>query len=322
MACSHEGNTDLAGKIIDGAGKAGANAIQFQIFKQIERAVPRHPDYELLGRLELSPDQWSDLAAYVRNNYPSLQIIACVYEPGSVDLCERIGVDAYKLHSADLSNPYLIRYVAGTGKRIDLSVGASTIEEITRAVECIRMASDSEIWMMYGIQTFPTPVSEIHLSYMMKLRELFELPIGYQDHSDGASEAAFWLPAAAVGMGVDVIEKHITHNRLLHGVDYQAALNPDEFCRFVDMVRQLEAAKGISVPKTFTAEEMKYRKYAKKSIVATADLHDDHPLSEDDMKYMFAERQGLQPDQSSKLIGRILRRNIEKHDIIEEGDCL
>ena len=189
---------------------------------------------------------------YVHNSYPQMQIIACVYEPGSVDFCQSIHVDAFKLHSADLSNPYLVKYVAATGKRIDLSVGASTLDEIETALEWIRAISSAPIWLMFGYQNFPTRIDDVHLRYLAKLKQLFELPVGYQDHSDADTESAFWLPAAAVGMGVTILEKHITHDRSCKGIDHQAALNPDEFARFVTMVREIESALGVSVPKPFS----------------------------------------------------------------------
>ena len=287
MACSHEGDQDLARTIIAGATEAGADAIQFQIWKAEDMVVPSHPDLPLLKKIELSPETWVALATEVRNSAPEMEIIACVYERGIVDFCESIDVDAYKLHTSDLSNPYLIKHVACTGKRIDLSVGASTLEEIRTAVQWIRDASKSEIWMMYGYQNFPTPTDAIHLEYMMALRDLFQLPIGYQDHSGGDLDAAFWLPATAVGMGVDVLEKHITHDRAYKGVDYQAALNPDEFVRFVEMVREIEAAKGSALPKPFSEEEMKYRVYSKKSVVAARNLPEGHQISEKDFYFQI-----------------------------------
>jgi len=219
MACSHEGDLDLARKIIKGAGRAGANAIQFQIWSLVDMVVPHHSEYEKLAKIELSRKEWSNLASWVRDSYPEMRIVACVYERSSVDFAENINVDAYKLHSGDLSNPYLIKHVAATGKRIDLSVGASTLDEIQTAIELIKGVSQTEIWLMYGYQNFPTRTEDVHLSYMMKLKQLFELPIGYQDHSDAETEAAFWLPAAAVGMGVDILEKHITHDRSCKGID-------------------------------------------------------------------------------------------------------
>jgi sialic acid synthase SpsE len=320
MACSHEGQIELAKRIIDGAVQSGADAIQFQIYKQTERATPYHPDFALLGELELSHDDWQELADYVHAADPTMQIIACVYERGSVDFAESMAVDAYKLHTADLSNPHMVKYVAATGKRIDLSVGASTLDEIANAIGWIRETSDAPIWLMYGMQNFPTPANEVHLAYMMKLSELFELPIGYQDHSDAETDAAFWLPAAALGMGVDILEKHITHNRSFRGVDHQAALNPDEFGRFTAMVRQIEAARGISVPKPFTTAEMNYRRYAKKSIVAAHDLEAGTRIKECDCKFMFADRTGLPPDKVRQLVGRVTQRAIPSYQLINEGD--
>lgn len=320
MACSHEGDPALARKIIDGAGAAGADAIQFQIWLAEDMMVPHHSDFPILQRIELDRRSWRELASYARQNYPLMQIIACVYERASVDFSETIKVDAYKLHSADLSNPSLIKYVAATGKRIDLSVGASTIEEIRLAVDWIRETSDSEIWMMYGYQNFPTPTNAIHLDYMMKLRDLFELPVGYQDHSDGNAPAAFWLPAAAAGMGVDILEKHITHDRAFMGIDHQAALHPDEFAQFVTMVREIEAAKGTGQPRPFSVEELKYRKYSKKSIVAAHALPAGATVTEADILFMRASDLGLPPDQAYRLVGRSVHRDLAAFQLLCEED--
>ena len=320
MACSHEGNPVLARKIINGAVAAGADATQFQIWKAKDMVVPSHPDLPLLQRIELNFEEWSALAVHVRKSCPEMEIIACVYEREIVDFCELIEVDAYKLHASDLSNPYLVRHVAATGKRIDLSVGASTIEEIRSAIQWIRETSDSEIWMMYGYQNFPTPTDAIHLDYMMKLRDLFQVPIGYQDHTGGDLKGAFWLPAAAVGMGVNVLEKHITHDRSKKGVDYQAALNPDEFVRFVAMVREIEAAKGNAVPRLFSEEEQKYRKYSKKSLVAARVLPAGTIITEKDIVFTRAIELGLPPDQAGRLIGKMVRRDISAFDLICEDD--
>ncbi len=320
MACSHEGDPILARKIIDGAGQAGANAIQFQIWILREMMVPHHPDYKQVAEIELTRKEWADLARYVHKRYPEMEIIACVYERASVDFCESIEIDAYKLHSADLSNPFLVKYVAHTGKRIDLSVGASTLGEIQTALEWIRETSDSEIWIMYGYQNFPTPTDAIHLRYMHKLKELFELPIGYQDHSDADGPAAFWLPAAALGMGIHIQEKHITHDRSFKGIDHEAALNPDEFARFVDMVHQVDTAMGNSTPRPFSAEEQKYRKYAKKSLVASRDLPAGTQIREEDLAFMRAEALGLPPDQAFHLIGRTTQHDILAQHLVREDD--
>lgn len=322
MACSHEGDVELACKIIDGAGQAEADAIQFQIWSLADMVVPHHPDYGKLKRIELSWQEWSDLAAYVRDRYQKMQIIACVYERSGIDFAQSIDVSAFKIHSSDLSNPYLLKYVAATGKRIDLSVGASTLDEIQIALEWIQETSDCQVWLMYGYQNFPTPTDAIHLNYMMKLRDLFELPIGYQDHSDADTEAAFWLPAAAVGMGADILEKHITYDRSLKGIDHEAALNPDEFTDFVAMVREIEMAKGFSKSRPFSEEELKYRKYSKKSIVTARELPVGTSIIEDDLLFMRAGDLGLPPDQAHHLVGRTTKRKIAAFHLIREEDVM
>jgi sialic acid synthase SpsE len=322
MACSHEGDPGLARKIIDAAAEAQADAIQFQIWLAKDLMVPHHADYSKLLRLELSRETWAELAEHARARRPEMEIIACVYERGSVDFGEELKVDAYKLHSADLSNPDLVKYVAATGKRIDLSVGASSLAEIQSAIEWIRETSDSRIWLMYGYQNFPTPTDGVHLDYMMKLRDLFELPIGYQDHSDAETGAAFWLPAAAVGMGVDILEKHLTHDRSQKGIDHEAALNPDEFARFVGMVREIELARGYSSPRAFSAEEIRYRKYSKKSLVAGGDLPAGKTLELKDLVVRRADQLGLPPDKVDRLIGRVMKRGVAAHHLVTEDDVV
>jgi sialic acid synthase SpsE len=155
---------------------------------------------------------------------------------------------------------------------------------------------------------------------MMKLGRLFELPVGYQDHSAGGSEAAFWLPAAAVGMGADVVEMHLTHDRSRKGIDHEAAFNPDEFARFVDMVRQLDRAMGSGVPRPFSEEELKYRKYAKNSLVAVRSLPAGARIEESDLAALRSETLGLPPDQADRLLGRIVKGQIAAWQVIREED--
>lgn len=320
MACSHEGDPTLARTIIDGAGQAGADGIQFQIWSRTDMVVPHHPDFDLLGQLELSPEAWGELAAYSRARYPGMEVIACVYEPRSLAVCEQMGVDGYKIHAADLANPDFIRAVAATGRRIDLSLGASTLEEIERALGWVRERWQGTVWLMYGYQNFPTRTDDVHLNYLQTLRDRFGLPLGYQDHSDADGPAAYWLPAAAAAMGAEILEKHITHDRSKKGVDHQAALNPEEFARFTAMVRELGAAKGQAGPRSFSPDELKYRRYAKKSIVACRSLAMGTRIAAEDLRYLRAADLGLSPDAAPRLIGRITRRAIGPYELVREED--
>lgn len=315
MACSHEGDPKLARKIIDGAGRAGADAIQFQIWTN-RAMVPHHPDYETIKRIELSRDEWRFLVKYTRDRFVQLQIIAQTNHPESLAFCEELGVDAYKIHASDISNPLLLKAATNTYKRIDLSVGGSTLDEITSAVQIIKETAKSAIWLMYGLQNFPTAPEDVNLAVLTKLKQLYELPVGYQDHSDAESPAAFWLPAAAQGMGIDILEKHITHDRSHKGVDHQAALNPDEFTRFTGMVREIDTAMGESTPRPLTLAAQRYRTYAKKSLVAVHDLEAGAVLREEDLETMRVPEPGIPADRVDELIGRRIKTDVAQFEPI------
>ncbi len=320
MACSHDGSPELARRIIDGAGAACADSLQFQIWRLEDMMVRTHPAFDQVKNLELTPEDWRGLAAHVRNRWPGLAIIACVYDLASVDFAESLEVDAYKLHSADLSNPYLVRHMATTGRRIDLSVGGSTIGEIQNALRWIDEVAGNDVWLMYGYQNFPTRVEDVHLAYMMKLARLFELPVGYQDHTDADAPGAFSLPAAAQGMGVQILEKHVTHDRAAKCADHEAALNTDEFARFTAMVREIEAATGSALPRPFSRDEERYRAYCKKSVVAASALAAGHRIAEADLTFLRADALGLPPDRAPDIVGRRLRRDVACQELVRLED--
>ena len=245
-----------------------------------------------------------------------MDIIACISELESLRFCEELGVDAYKIHNSDLAHPTFIQAVAKTGKRIDLAVGASTKEEITDAIAWIQKESDCSIWLMYGYQNFPTRSDDVHLTHMLQLGEEFNLPVGYQDHSDGNSHAGFWLPAAAIALGIAIQEKHITHDRSKKGIDHEAALNPDEFEKFVVMAKEVQAALGEKDWKPFSEDQEKYREYSRKSIVAAKDLAKGTVLSEEDMHTMRASPTGLPPKDIPELIGSTLTCDVKRYDLV------
>lgn len=248
MACFHDGSVELTEKIIDGAIEAGANAIQFQIWRHQDMVVPSHPDVDLLRKLELSHAQWEKLTEYVRKMAPEMEIIACVYDSASGEFAHELGVNAFKIHTADLSNPLLLRKIAEFGKRIDLSVGSSTFEEISDAISWIGEEGDPKIWLMYGKQLFPSATADTEILQAVTLNKSFELPVGYQDHSDADSDKAVSLPIAARGTELWIQEKHGTHDRVKKCTDHQAAFNSYEFKRFFNSIRTIDAVLGDGRP--------------------------------------------------------------------------
>jgi len=320
MACSHDGSEDLAKTIIDAAGKSGANAIQFQVWKKEEIATPDHPDLEVLKSVELAYDTWHSLYSYVRTNYPGLDIIACIYEEESLNFCANMGVDSFKIHAADITNLPLLEKVGKKAKRTDLSVGACTLDEIMTAAEALTSNDCPDIWLMYGLQNFPTPMEDIDLTLMKHLQDITGFKVGYQDHCPPEDLCAYSASAAARGLGIGVLEKHITHDRSKKGADHQAALNPDEFALFVKMMRDLDKSMAGGTLKPLTEAEKKYRTYSRKSLVAVRPIKKGGPLQAEDFKVLRAPKQGADPLVQRGLIGKLAKHDIAIGDILQEND--
>ncbi|MFH1582027.1 MAG: N-acetylneuraminate synthase family protein [Pseudomonadota bacterium] len=311
MACAHNGNLDSALRLVDVAVEAGADAVQLQIFSVKDYIVPHHPIIDLIRKLEMKPQEWYQVMKRVKDC--GIALFVAAYDRPSVDLSIENGVDAFKIHSADLSNPYLTEYIAAKGKPITLSTGASTIEEIEEGINFIKGAGCSKIILMHGYQSFPTKIEEANLRFADYLKGRFGLPIGYQDHTDGDDPMAVILPLVAAGLGVDVLEKHFNLDRKEKGVDYQSSLNPDELKHFIGYLRSIEKSFGRSEPGPFTADEEKYRKSCKKSVVASRDIEAGGEISQVDLLFMRSTP-GLPPTEMKQLIGRKTKRLINKYE--------
>ena len=310
MACSHEGDFDIARRLVDAAVESKADAVQFQVISVPHYVVPQHPDYKLYCRLEFKPEIWRALFQHAKQQ--GISVFAAAYDRPSADLSFECGVDAYKLHSADLANPYLTTYIAAKGKPVTLGTGGSTLEEMTDGIRMLKEAGGREIILMHGFQNFPTRWESIHLRMMMTYKQMFDLPVGYQDHTDGESELGFVLPMAALGLGANVLEKHFTHDRSKKGVDHESALNPDELKRFVQMVRDVDVSLGSGSPHPLSADEQKYRIYAKKCIVAGQAIQAGETIQLE-MLVFKRSTPGLAPTLAGRMVGKVAKQNIPLH---------
>lgn len=314
MACSHEGNVDLAKFIIESAYKAHADAIQFQVWQRELIMSPSHADYGVLESVQLDQNEWQSLVDYTRTACPSLSIIACIYETTSLDFCNAANVDAFKIHATDINNLHFLRKVGQKKKRVDLSIGACTAEEIETAITLLIDGGCPEIWLMYGLQNFPTPLKDIDLKLMMNLGKKFNIRVGFQDHTAPEDISAYTLPAAAIGLGCDVIEKHITHDRSKKGIDHQAALNPDEFEKFVTMVKDIDLTLSGGQIREMSEAEIQYRQYSSKSIAANCDLSSGSLISESSLKIIRTPELGINPSKWDEIIGKKLVNAKQEHE--------
>lgn len=314
-ACSHDGSVSRLKKLIRAANDAKADAIQFQVWQGEDIVTPKHKDYKFLKSIELKKKEWKECFNYTKKNFPRLEIIACINDVETLKFCNKLGADAFKLHTSDLGNKDLLYEASILKKRIDLSIGGSTIQEIKQALNYIQKRC--EVWLMYGYQLFPTKPNSLKILKMKNLANKFKLNVGYQDHSP-PDISGFTIPVLAIGSGIKIIEKHLTDNRKRKGTDSEAALEPKEFKLFVNKCDEaFLAMKKLDLSK-LNKEEIKYRKYSKKKIFFSKNLSKGNTISGTDLLIRRpVKKSGLFVDDINKVIGKKLRKNVKKYQLVE-----
>ena len=262
VASSHEGSADTALRMLESAFKMGADGIKFQLFKADLLVVARHPGRKDFDQIELKKKEWQKVLRAAKAS--GLTVFAEAFDAPSLELAQAEGVDAYKVHSTDMENPDFIRAVGVVGRPVFFATGGVPEDAVREALD---LAGGAPIGLLHGFQTFPTPIEEIRYRELAAWKERYRVPVGFLDHTDGGSAFALVAPALAAGYGADLVEKHFTLDRSQKGFDYQSSLNPEDFYRMVELLRQAERAAGDG-PAAESEGAKRYHRVMARSIVA------------------------------------------------------
>jgi len=285
---NHNGDMRLAHQLIDAAAEAGADAVKFQSFVTEEIITPDAPkaayqvettgesgsQYEMLKALELSSDQQAELKAHCEQS--GILYLCTPYETMSVDMLDRMGVDASKIASADITNIPFLRYVANKGRPVILSTGMATLCEVEQAVDTLRNGGlNDKIVLLHCTTQYPAPLNEANLRAISTMQRAFGCPVGFSDHTPGVG-ASPW----AVAVGACMIEKHFTLDRNMPGPDHRASLEPNELAALVRAVHDVEAALGDGVKRPMPSE-LPNKPRMRKSLVARRTIHAGDTITPD-----------------------------------------
>ena len=316
IASAHEGSVSRAKEIAQAAAEADADAVKFQIWQREEGYTPDAPEYSELKEFEFSSDEWMDILTHARTL--GLAVLADVDDERCLQLALQGEVDGLKIRSSNLSNPFLLVKVARTRLPILVGTGASSLEETANGVSALEEQDVKEMVLLHGFQAFPTRVEDTRLSVLRQMSERFGKLIGYADHADGGSLLAFLLPAAALGAGACVIEKHLTIGRESHASDWESSLDPPEFAQLVCQLR--EVWKAIDTGQDdLTDAERAYRDRFKKTIVARRDIAKGERIDEPAIAFKCAGKLGLSPDKLLFVLGKRAVVRIPVHTVISES---
>ncbi|MFB5166833.1 N-acetylneuraminate synthase [Parageobacillus toebii] len=322
---NHNGNIELAKKLIKAAKNAGADAVKFQTFstdRTITRNAPQakyqkentgkeESQYDMVKRLELSPEDHFTLARFAREE--GIMFLSTPFDFESVDLLESIGVPAYKIGSGEITNTPLLRYIASKNKPIILSTGMSTLGEIEEAIHSIKEIGNNSIALLHCTSNYPPNIEDTNLYAIRTLQEAFKLPVGYSDHTIGIT-----IPIAAVALGAKIIEKHFTLDKNLPGPDHLVSLEPEELKEMIESIRMVEKAFGNGIKRPVPSE-FETRVVARKSVVVKTPIKKDEIITMDKITFKRPGT-GILPKDLHLVLNRRAKFNLDIDHIIKLED--
>lgn len=320
---NHNGDFDLAVRLITAAHESGADAVKFQkrdvdaLLSKEMKEMPyvnersfgaTYAEHRL--KQELSIEQFGKL----RDLTESLGMVffATPFDTRSADELESIGVHAYKIASSDLPNLPLLDHVARKGKPILLSTGVSTLEEMDKAVEYI-LERNNRLILNHCTSLYPTPDADIDLNMVSVLKKRYApLPIGYSGHEPDI------LPTiVSVGMGATTVERHLTLDKKMKGSDHHMSITPAEFAEMVQAIRRVETFLGSS-EKRIHEGEMAVRTKLGKSVVSTRNIKKGERITAQDITTK-SPGNGISPMHFENMIGRVAESDVPADTLLPES---
>ncbi len=322
---NHNGNFELAKKLVDKAVEGGADIVKFQTCKA-ENVISRYADkaeyqkvttgeadsqLEMVKKLMLTYEQYGQLKEYCDEK--GIEFLSTAFDLPSVDYLHSIGMKRWKIPSGEITNLPLLIKIAELHEPIIMSTGMSELSEVADAVRTLIEHGASDITLLHCTTEYPAPYEDVNLKAMETMRDAFDLPIGYSDHTRGLE-----IPVAAVARGACVIEKHFTLSREMEGPDHKASIEPDELKQMVDMIRHVEVSIGDGVKKV-SASEAKNQDIARKSIIAARAIKAGDEFSEENVTTKRPGN-GINPMRWFDLLGRKAKHDYEEDYLIEKDE--
>ncbi|MDA9550060.1 N-acetylneuraminate synthase [Oceanospirillaceae bacterium] len=307
---NHNGDLDLAFKLVDVAKEAGADIVKFQtsipelsvskfaVKANYQKKSTRKDESQLdmIKSISLPFDDIIKLKKYAEDK--GISFLCTPFDLISMERLNGLELPISKIPSGEITNLLYLRKVAGYGKPIILSTGMATLGEIEAALNVLENYGTHRdiITVLHCNTEYPTPLIDVNLNAMLTIKNAFGVEVGYSDHTLGIE-----VPIAAVALGATIIEKHFTLDRTYSGPDHKASLEPHELKSMVDAVRNIEVAMGDGIKKT-SASEQKNKPIARKSIVASSNIKMGDIFSESNLA-VKRPGNGISPMRWDELIG-------------------
>lgn len=320
---NHNGDLNLAKKLIEQAAKAGADVVKFQTFKaedcvsikakkakyQLENTAKDESQLEMIKKLELSYESHFELMKHCKKH--GIAFLSTPFDLESVEFLRGLDLPYFKIPSGEITNfPYL-KAVAKCKKKVLLSTGMANLAEIEAALEILRKNGTKNITLLHCTTEYPAPFEEVNLNAIKTLKEAFKLKVGYSDHTKGIVATL-----GAVALGAVVIEKHFTLDKTMEGPDHKASLEPSELKELCEGIRTLEKALGNGIKKA-SKSEAKNIIIARKSLVAKREIQKGEKFSEQNLTTK-RPGSGISAMRYEEYLGKRALKTYKKDELINE----
>lgn len=322
---NHNGDPTLAMQLVEAAARAGVDAVKFQTFdpKALASASAPKAEYqnrsstgasqlEMLSALTLAPEVYRRLQARAQDL--GLVFLSSPFDEASADFLAELGVPAFKVASGELTNTPFLRHIARFGRPMLVSTGMAELEEVRGALAAIRTAAPAaQVALFHCVSSYPARATDANLRAMATMRSAFGVPVGWSDHLESNT-----VSLAAVALGAEVLEKHLTLDRKMAGPDHAASTEPEDFARLVAELREIESALGTGI-KAPVESERGIAAVARKSLHWRRALAAGDKLAASDVACLRPGT-GLSPARLDALLGRRLKRAVVQGALVVEAD--
>ncbi|MDR2085159.1 MAG: N-acetylneuraminate synthase [Bacteroidales bacterium] len=321
---NHNGSIDMAKQLISIAAEAGVDYVKFQTFKadnlvsenavkadyQTRTTDKNESQLEMLKKLQLSQEQHYELIEYCKSK--NTKFLSTAFDLDSIEFLSALNLGLWKIPSGEITNYPYLKTIAEKNEPVLMSTGMSSLDDIEQAINVLvdNGLSREKITVLHCNTEYPTPMEDVNLLAMNTIKNIFNVKIGYSDHTEGIE-----IPIAAVALGATVIEKHITLDRNLPGPDHKASIEPDELKAMVKAIRNIEKALG-SPDKVVSSSEEKNITVARKSIVAKRNIAKGEKFTGDNITTK-RPGSGISPMRWNEVLGMTAIKDFQKDDLIE-----
>lgn len=317
---NHNGELDLAKKLVDASVAARADAVKFQTFipqgvviqntgiaEYARNNIGKNlKQIDMLQKYALSYDQFTDLKEYCDRK--NIIFLSSPHSFDAIDFLDPL-VPAYKFGSGDLTNIPALQHAAKKNKPMILGTGIATLEEVKHAYHAVSSMGNTQIILLHCTTNYPCSYEEVNLRAMNTMQHELDCLVGYSDHTQG-----YLVSAVALALGASVIEKHITLDRNLPGPDHKASLEPHELTDMIRQIRNVEKILGSS-EKRPTESEKAIRDTVRKSIIAARNIKKGEVITRGLLE-IKRPGIGISPAEIEKIIGKKTKKDITADEIL------